>query len=148
MYQEFEGAEALEMLYNSGLIENNNRKRLTDRKAKIFIEIWNNPEQSYQRIAKNHHLTHGTVKTYASQLFKLIGNFLNEKINQGNLKSSVYSFLLTPAQNWRGIVSKEGSILDNLSHENRNFVKDCARKKNISEADVLNEIIDDLRKSS
>lgn len=143
MKKELNGEEALEMLYDLGLIDINGGRRLTERKEKLFKEIWNNYEIGYPLISRKLNIGHNSVKNYASDIFKIIGNLLGEKIDQSTLRSSVTSFLTKPSSidQFKGSLVGRKSIVDTLKPAIKELIKNYSCDPNITEENLADNII-------
>jgi hypothetical protein len=147
MEKQIDGQEALKMLYASGLKINNKNKRLTDTKELVFIRIWNNPYISYKRLATEELMTHGTVKVYACEIFKMIGKLTQEeKVTQRTFKNIVLNFLLNPPTNMidkiKGVLLQEKSTRQILKPENLILIQNYASSNHISEEQAINDLIE------
>lgn len=96
MYKTQEGIDArnaLNMLYESGLREVNQGKGLSETQEKIFVKIWQNPNESNKSIAEELNLSESVVRMIVYSMFKQIENLIGVKIQRSTLRISVTDFL-------------------------------------------------------
>jgi hypothetical protein len=146
MQNTMEGQEALNMLYASGLNEFNNGRRLTEYKEIVFIKIWEKPRsKKFAILADEIHITYGTFKIYAGNIYEIIGQMTGEKVNLSTFKSVVHNFLLKMPNNMTekitGGLLKQGSIREILKPENLISVQEYAQYKSISQEQAINDLI-------
>lgn len=140
-----EGIKELNLLYDLGLRKFNGGKRLTDKKEKIFLQIWQNYDISYEKIARELHITHGTVRNYASDIFKKVGYVIGEKLTQNTLKSSVICFLdkSPETSDFKGSLTRQYSVKDSLRKTMKEAIQKCL-EEGLDRGDI-SDCIDDIR---
>ena len=140
-----DGRKELNLLYDLGLRELNGGRRFTDKKEKIFLQIWQNYDVSYERIAGELHIGYSTVRNYASHIFKMVGYVIKEKVSQTTLKSSVIYFLnkSPDISDFKGSLTRQDSVKDSLRKTMKEAIQKCL-EEGLDRGDI-SDCIDDIR---